>query len=69
METKLPDAESNAVSTASRDDEIDPIVEKSLVRRLDLVLLPTLGTSLLHDHQEDRTLTYWRSPALPDPHP
>jgi hypothetical protein len=69
METKLPDAESNAVSTASRDDEIDPIVEKSLVRRLDLVLLPTLGTSLLHDYQEDRTLTYWRSTALPDPHP
>ncbi|KAL3491509.1 major facilitator superfamily domain-containing protein [Aspergillus germanicus] len=53
METKLPDAESNAVSTASRDDEIDPVIEKSLVRRLDLVLLPTLALLYL-THTLDR---------------
>jgi hypothetical protein len=69
METKLPDAESNAVSAGSHNDEIDPVIEKSLVRRLDLVLLPTLGASPLYHYQKHQTLTHWRSAAIPDPHP
>ncbi len=39
MSSKLPDIETREIS----QERIDPVVEKSLVRRLDLVLLPTLG--------------------------
>lgn len=41
MSTKIPDVETRDIS----QEYIDPAAEKSLVRRLDLVLLPTLGTT------------------------
>lgn len=41
MGAKLPDVETRDISQVP----IDTAVEKSLVRRLDLVLLPTLGIS------------------------
>ncbi|KAJ5895504.1 hypothetical protein N7495_007195 [Penicillium taxi] len=45
--------EARITSATDSDDEIDPIVEKSLLRRLDLIVLPTLALLYL-THTLDR---------------
>ncbi|KAL4876204.1 major facilitator superfamily domain-containing protein [Aspergillus karnatakaensis] len=56
MSVKAPEEETRDVSSqAGSQEEIDPKVEKGLLRRLDWVLLPTLCTALLYlTHTLDR---------------